>query len=428
MRRLQPTSDIAADTKRPPKALGLVACLMLIVAVEGCDNSPSVEAPDKVTSELPLIASVENPEFWIFNSNKFQTIRLALNISEEFNDAILNGDAYAPMVAVLIQPLDDPDGDSIVAQLRDDGGYFALVSPAEYLDRFSGDMVPHDLVYSVRINSNFALQAGDYLFTYAAGDLAGTIFAGGGSIESDDFATFTDTAFVADDNPPEIVSFEVGDSLFSGFEDVIWTATVFDADTVELNDEVVSVELALLHDENELRAVAMIQIGGASWTYTATSSFAAGLVTDSYSLRIDATDRYGRQAAPLTATIWMENTAPELSDLIAPDTVYAPATGSNLYDVFIDVDDPQSPSDIETVYFTVIDPNGTSNSNPDWTFRNDGLEVDEIANDATWSQRIEVLSSNTNFGEYRFRFFARDRAGNLSEPIEKAIVMLGGGI
>lgn len=117
------------------------------------------------------------------------------------------------------------------------------------------------------------------------------------------------------------------------------------------------------------------------------------------------------------------NAAPVISnDLIDPDTLIVNATVS--IQVAIKAEDPNGLNDIESVYFVVYRPDGSSNNIKLELFDsgNISLHGDQTAGDGIFSLKIQVDQTNMK-GTYRFEFQARDRGKKLSNIINHLVLI-----
>lgn len=110
-----------------------------------------------------------------------------------------------------------------------------------------------------------------------------------------------------------------------------------------------------------------------------------------------------------------QNSAPVISNLVAPDSIVVEDPRS-LIELHINVDDQNGLLDIDEVYFNVFGPGSTTGNKV--SMFDDGQEAngDVTANDGIYSRIIEITPTNTK-GEYRFEFEAVDRVGALSNKI-----------
>ncbi len=106
---------------------------------------------------------------------------------------------------------------------------------------------------------------------------------------------------------------------------------------------------------------------------------------------------------------------PVISELIAPDSITLPLSGSKIIPMSITARDPNGQGDIKEVYFRSLDSSDPlrkffllDNGNP--------ANGDSIAGDGIYSIKIELPSSMTP-KPYRFEFEAQDFTGLLSNKI-----------
>ena len=382
--------------------------LVLTAFFAGCESDDPVDPPSTPSLEAPQVDTVNVPPFWVYNSPDYRTISVKLSMTPALEAAVKQQDVVAPQVFMILR---SPDGMfSSSVQLWDDGGGRTLENQLDFVADHSGDLAPFDLTYSLRINAGFALSQGDILMEIMAGWV----------LDSDPTTMTTlpaETLQVEVNTPPVIEAFVHSDSLRAGFEAEQWTATVNDAD-IPGGDAVQIVEMHLQFGETG-RDRLMAQASPRVWTFSLDSTFAAGLPTAEYTLTLTAIDRFNQEAVPYEGVIWIENTAPMLSNLVAPDTVYRPEGDQpNPYNMFINVADLQGPGDITRVDYIPVDPNGNIPDDLSPFFFNDlGDTPDEVAHDGIWSHQFAVYPNASNFGTYTFTITAHDRVGNNSESI-----------
>lgn len=393
--------------------------LMLTALLVGCESEDPVDPQNTPSLEAPQIDSVNVPSFWVYDSPDYRTISVTISLSPSLEQAVKQQDVPAPDVYML---LESGDGVTPVVQYRllDDGGGPTIQNPFDSMDDHSGDLVPLDLTYSLRINSLFAQSASEMTATISAGWPL--------SIDSTKMTRLEPrTLQVEINSAPVIESFNHSDSLYAGFTTEQWTARVDDAD-IPGGDVVQQVEMHLLRDGDTVRDLLMAKASPRIWNFSLDSTFAAGLATAEYSITLTATDHFDQAATPYEGVIWIENTAPVLSNLVAPDTVYRPVEDPpNFYNFYVNVFDQQGQGDINRVDYIVMDPNGGVSTNDAYVFNDLGLEPDEVEHDGIWSTGISVPHTVSNFGTYTFTFTAHDRAGNNSMNLVKEILLLDSG-
>jgi hypothetical protein len=116
-----------------------------------------------------------------------------------------------------------------------------------------------------------------------------------------------------------------------------------------------------------------------------------------------------------------QNSAPVISDVVAPDSLIAGYLGGFFA---VSVSDPQGLGDVAWAYLQVSAPN--SNWNPGILYlRDDGTSGDSTAGDGTYSLLISAPPDTTNPGEYDFTFKAKDNDGAESNQIVEKVRIVG---
>jgi hypothetical protein len=141
-----------------------------------------------------------------------------------------------------------------------------------------------------------------------------------------------------------------------------------------------------------------------------------------YRVRFFATDELGLRATTLERPLELlrarPNSLPQMSALIAPDTVALPTSGSALVTMSVAVADSDGYGDIREVYFQNLD---ASNPSQRFFLRDDGgtgvpSSGDETARDGRFSIIIQLPSTAAK-RDYRFQFRATDFGGGTSAPL-----------
>ena len=117
------------------------------------------------------------------------------------------------------------------------------------------------------------------------------------------------------------------------------------------------------------------------------------------------------------------NVAPVISNaLMDPDTLVV--TDTTAIQTSVQVADDNGLNDIESVYFVVYKPDGTTNNFQTTMFDNGNINEhgDETAADGIFSRIIQVDQSNAK-GMYRFEFSSKDRGGFLSNTINYFVLI-----
>jgi hypothetical protein len=120
--------------------------------------------------------------------------------------------------------------------------------------------------------------------------------------------------------------------------------------------------------------------------------------------------------------ITRNNIKPYLRDLIAPDTIYRPVSGTVLLIFSVVASDSDGYSDIKEVFFKRILPTETGNI----SLFDDGnrlLSGDEVPGDGRFT-RILSIDSTARLGNQVFLFQASDKSGALSDSLLHTITIL----
>ncbi|MBZ0265694.1 hypothetical protein K8I28_13605 [bacterium] len=372
----------------------------------------------------PTTLEVKTPDFWQYNSDFFRTIEATITLPSYVKNFITSGEILAPRISATFYNPNDPAGSSYIVELLDEGGDSTRTNPPQYLAERSGDVLSGDFTYTAQVNSLFASDEMEYFVVYAAGDLTDTDYEPPEDLlentPTNNFKTAQDTITVLANNPPSIVEFEFPDSLKSAFEVMNWRVVLADSD-LPIGDYIDFVKLSFMLDSVVEKEVEFEKISDEEWEFTAQSSFSAGLLTGDYDLELVASDRFNATDT-LRTSVWLENSAPVILTLTAPDTVVRPLEGENVYYFFCDIDDGQGLEDISRVEYLVRSPQSDQFvSNVDWELKDDGEDPDQRSGDGVFSAGFLTRPENSNFGPYVFRFIGTDSAGYISEPYDKII-------
>jgi hypothetical protein len=137
----------------------------------------------------------------------------------------------------------------------------------------------------------------------------------------------------------------------------------------------------------------------------------------SFLVEVSAFDQHGVEgnAVAQTVTIVGKNYPPVLSNLVAPDTVLLPVSGTVNIPLHVTVSDSNGLGDIRDVSFRSLD---SSNPNTKIFLFDDGSTAngDLVARDGIYS-RIIILDSSNDRKTYRFAFQAVDASGDTSTTV-----------
>ena len=295
---------------------------------------------------------------------------------------------------------------STIDTLWDDGGA---------LNQNDGDVLALDGVFSQNIQWQ---HAGDELNPYS---LVFRAYDRDGN--ESDTAGVVVTA-IEKNNPPEILDFFISDTLKSGFiGEEIWWVQVVDSQGLE---NIQSVVFEGYQQSNKIFEGNFLDDGSSGdvtsgdgiFSIAVDAGFAASKI-GSYEMHIYATDLLGKSSQTETQDLFIENAPPEISNLTIADSTQRPTQDITYIPITLEVSDAQTLVDISRVGFESLKPDGTSPSVPFFDMVDDGETYDDaVAGDGIYSIVIQ-LDPSAQLGEYTFTFRAEDKAGNISNVIEK---------
>lgn len=123
-----------------------------------------------------------------------------------------------------------------------------------------------------------------------------------------------------------------------------------------------------------------------------------------------------------TLQIVRQNSKPAIYNIIAPDTIYRPISGTIVLTFNVTANDSDGYGDIKEVFFKRIYPTETGN----FLLYDDGDQNshgDMIPGDALFSRKI-IIDSTALIGEQIFLFRAQDKSGALSDSLLHTIMIL----
>ena len=201
--------------------------------------------------------------------------------------------------------------------------------------------------------------------------------------------------------------------------------------SVTSNNTISSVTASVFNPNNEAAGEFSLTSNG-NGTYSANISLSGiqCLLVGNYKVQLVAEDSQGLFSNVIILSLPVRNTAnqpPVVSGLIAPDTVFIPATGENVYVLSVLINDPDGYCDLQRVEFSSFRPDGTqtNNGNPFPMFDDGNIEQhgDTIAMDSRFSEKIRVPSTNNITGYFTFKYKAVDRSGVSSAELVDSILV-----
>jgi hypothetical protein len=267
-------------------------------------------------------------------------------------------------------------------------------------------------------------QCGIPVVLIAAALLTGCEDPGTGALDPRGSAPFLESARVTPD------SLNLGRLIPgpSGLPIVV-TATVRLTDRDAGGSVSAAVEVYAPADDSLITSVPLRDNGGPPDATAGDGIFSARIqfsVTESqagrYRVRFSASDELGLRAntleQPLVLARGKPNSPPELSALVAPDTVTLPTSGSLLVTMSVAVSDSDGYGDIRDVFFRSLD---SSDPTRRFFLKDDGgsgtpSSGDAVAGDGRFSIIVQ-LPSTTPRRDYTFAFQATDAAGDESTTL-----------
>ena len=253
-------------------------------------------------------------------------------------------------------------------------------------------------------------------------------------------------SFILNNANPEIIDvFNLPQNLPSGAAPIVIEAKVFDPDG---NNEIDRVTLDVRRDgssvlgrlfqlkDDGMQSFSGDNIAGDSlYSIIIDSSFAAGK-KGTYQVVFEATDNFGNKSSSLSRNIDLENESGQIIELSVDETIQRPGQSNQFNTTLVSarINDPQSLTDVDSVYFYSLKPNGelANNGNP-FTMVDNGLPFnlnnlflesgDEVADDGVYSFTAPIFN-DAEPGVYIYTFYMRDRAGNLSAAAVDSIEVL----
>ncbi len=339
------------------------------------------------------IQSVDLPE--LLNTNSARPVLFTARVTHP------EGNKGISSVKMVIT---DSTGSEFTAQeLYDDGG-------AQHPE--SGDLIAFDQVYSYRVvPSQWDLPVGNYQIKIVATAADNKVLESAAQVLE-----------VLLNQPPELTEFSFPDSIFSDMGPVQVSFTVNDGDGLK------DIRWVLIRGLKEGSSAVSFQDtvfnplnNSPVFTANIDSNFAIGK-TGNYQLEFLAQDRFGDKSEVKTHNIFVENPPPVFVGVSVPDTLEIPASGSVIAAFTAKVTDQPSLADIDSVYFDSYLPNGNASSSNPFIMYDDGtVESGDVqAGDGIYTVTIQ-LPAGTPSGDYLFKFYATDKAGQRTAGPEKTL-------
>jgi hypothetical protein len=305
-----------------------------------------------------------------------------------------------------------------------------LYDDGTYLHPGDGDIFAGDGVFSNRFSTNMidaGITNGSYIFEFTAIDRSGN-----------HSLTEEKSVLFSDNEPPVLANVSAPDTFSVLTPDQLVMVTVIDTngqDDIQRvyfrsRNIVTGVEKnegSLFDDGNGLDH-GDLKAGDSIYTARLDAGMAVGKKGD-FDLIFFADDSFGETGSAGPVRIYIDNHIPDFGLIDVPGTLTRPSPGSSSLFRLItaEVEDPEGLADIDSVYFY--------SRKPDLSYANNGLPIllldnglpfnqnnpgvevgDTQAGDGIYSFTL-ILDQTAQLGTYKFSFYVRDRAGNLSAEI-----------
>lgn len=311
-------------------------------------------------------------------------------------------------------------GQSLV-RLYDDGGSVIRRDAVEFADSMSGDRLAGDGLYTRILDDGFAATAGDYSLRFAFDD---------GNPSGD---TLRSSLRVVENSPPVIIRLTGPDSLHGEIE-AVWE----DCEVVALDpDGPGDVRRVRLTIESPRGAPfpfvsferEMNRLNDSLWSLNLPHSAGAGIPTGSYALIPYASDyllgQTGESVAGEGMGIWIENLPPRIISITSPDTVFITGMDTVSFFFIIQVDDPQSRLDLDSLIWAVSRPRSDGGEGDtllaqDHCF-DDGVSPDTLARDGIYTAGFSAHRGNVRTTPFFLDWTPVDRSPQRGETVRKEL-------
>jgi hypothetical protein len=222
---------------------------------------------------------------------------------------------------------------------------------------------------------------------------------------------------------PVMVSASVPDTLFSGSQPLLFSVTVQDSNQIE-DIEDVTLDLkkqGMSVFSTSLELINSTAEDSAQYGAFFDSSFAVERLGD-YELEFQAKDLSDDFSNIILSSIYLENEEPVISNIILPDIVQLPATGTDTIVVNAKTKDYQSLDDVETVYFDIYRIGGDTTSIElfdDGDFIN---HRDSIPNDGIYTRGL-IVTPQSVAAKFYLIFQAKDKVDNYSTAVVDSMII-----
>lgn len=391
--------------RNPKRATGPVVILLsalfasLSIFTLSCDDDPPFIVPIPLPSGL-FIHSMDT--VFIFSTDLMQTISIRVNPADLADNRVM-------------RCFIEGEGIGSHFKLYDDGSNGVWKDSEGYADSISGDIAPDDGIFTRRIKSRFAVNTGNYRFSFALEGLPppDTLYV---------------NVTVRQNSPPEFVDIFIPAEIISGSQSDTFQTMMYDQDGW---DDIVSVLMVLerqdftFHDEIRFP---LSRDNDSVWTWVVEPQIAVGLHTGEYPICFEAFDYKGSQGTigvhSDTSYCLLENLPPIISEIEGPDTVWIPThpDSINLFRFIINVTDDQTVLDLDSLYLDMYQV-GDDN----FHYQNSYYDNQDSVLSAEALDGIIVAGFHVDYTRneltYHLHWQPQDKSGQLGETLIDTLVI-----
>jgi len=390
------------------KLLKITFSILMISFLIGCskDNNPV-----QVGSN-PVIEKISIRQKWNVQSAAFNKIEVTVQDPQGF----------ANLATVIFSvTLSGSSTPIFQDSLYDDGAYF---------NQNDGDVLAGDGVFSNKFSADNITPSkttGDYIFSFTAIDRDRNVSS-----------PKVETVVFGINARPEILKVSAPDTFKSGVSGAVFAVTVSDSDGIDditdvwFNSSGFGDQIHFFNDGDfanhgdEFAADSIYSVNLDS-TFGAAK---AGM----YNIQYHIKDSFDETNLIIPSSpIYIENKTGKIISLSVPDTMHRPAANFHHRLLTAKVTDPQGLADIDSVYFFSLRPDTVlaNKGNPillvdnglPFNIFNPAVEVgDQDEGDGIYSFSL-IAFDTTKTGTYKFSFYMRDKAGNLTEVKKDSVTI-----
>lgn len=387
------------------KTVLLFTLSLMMFHIYSCDEDPVTPK----AGQLPSIVTLHIPTIWGINAVEPLLIEIKTDDPQ----------GVQTLSSATFTLYDDANNQVFNGTLKDDGAY-----------DISGDIIARDGIFRNRfLPSDLSKTEGTYYFIFTI-------------IDSDDNMIKSEKQAVQFEfNSPPVIKnvsyptlftsgaegvFQVGFSDPDGVDNLKHTSM----DLIKNGASVLATPVIMFNDGNTAKNGDLLAADSV-FSVKQDSSFGAARVGD-YVLRFSAEDLSGNKSKTVDKIITIENGTGKIKAAKLPATIMRP-TQTGVFEktlITVDISDPQGLGDIDSVYFNFYKPNGTPAKNNPFIMVDNGKPFninnlfeeagDKTANDGTYSLTF-LVDSNNEKGDYTFKFYMRDKAGNAATVLEQSL-------